>query len=991
LALDRALDVSQYAHTGWKVRESFFKGAVHAIAETPDGYLWLGTDFGLLRFDGVRSITWQPAGDQHLPSETIMSLLAAHDGSLWIGTLQGLVIWKNGKLERQQELAGLAIMTLLEDREGTVWAGAYGVPKGKLCAIHGARVECHGEDGSLGDGAINLYEDSKGGVWSGVRTGLWKWKPGAPKFYPIPGEPDGIRGIGEDDDGALLIGVSGGLRRFVDGRIERYPPLQNAPKFHAEKLLRDHDGALWVATTDHGLVHIHQGKLDVFGRADGLTAEYARNLFESHEGAIWVATLNGLDRFRQFAVATLSLGQGLSNATVPVVLADKDGSVWLSTFGGLDRWEKGKIVAYGEHGGMLNGMPPNSMFQDHSGRIWVSTPAGLGHLESNRFVPIKGPLDGFVNSIAEDKTENLWIANQVHGLFRLVGGNVAEQIPWTKLGDKGPATALAADPVRGGLWLGFSLGGVAYFSDGRVQSSYAALDGLAGGRVNDLRVDSDGTLWAATDGGLGRIRDGHVASLTKKSGLPCDVVHASLQDDNRASWLNMTCGLVRISGADLDAWSTAVAKDRNAQWAIQSTVFDGSEGARSYTLPDSYSPQAAKSSDGRLWFASMEGANVVDPRHLSFNKLPPPVYVEQVTADRKAYDVPPAMQGVLSLPSRVHDLQIDYTALSYIVPEKVLFKYRLEGRDKEWQDAGTRRQAFYSDLPPRQYRFRVAACNNSGVWNETGAFLECSIAPAYYQTTWFLALCVVAFVALLWAIHQYRLRQMERQHKIGFEARVGERLRIARELHDTLLQSLQGLLLRFQTASNLLPARPEEAKQKLDNAIELAAEAVTEGRGAVQGLRSSATLTNELASALNSLAKELAGNGANEDAPSFRLDMEGTARDLHPLLRDEVYRIAGEALRNAFKHAEAKQIEVEIQYDASRLRLRIRDDGKGIAQEVIEGHGRTGHWGLHGMRERARIIGGSLEVWSTTQSGTEVELTIPAAVAYATAKRSAHS
>jgi signal transduction histidine kinase len=615
-------------------------------------------------------------------------------------------------------------------------------------------------------------------------------------------------------------------------------------------------------------------------------------------------------------------------------------------------------------------------------------------------------LDGFVNSIAEDKTENLWIANQVHGLFRLAGGNVAEQIPWTKLGDQGPATALGADPVRSGLWLGFSLGGVAYFSGGRVQSSYATPQGLAGGRINDLRVDGDGTLWASTDTGLSRIREGYVASLTRKNGLPCDVVHSSLQDDDRALWLNMTCGLVRISKTALDGWSAAIAKDpvatdavakdadaknQDAKWTIQTTVLDGTEGARSYTLPDSYSPQAAKSSDGRLWFASMEGANVVDPRHLNFNKLPPPVYIEQVTADRKTHDVASATRAVLSLPSRIHDLEIDYTALSYIAPEKVLFKYKLEGRDQDWQDAGTRRQAFYSDLPPRQYRFRVAACNNSGVWNETGAFLDFSIAPAYYQASWFLALCVVAFVTLLWAIHQYRLRQMERQFTIGFEARVSERLRIARELHDTLLQSLQGLLLRFQTASNLLPTRPEEAKQKLDHAIELAAEAVTEGRGAVQGLRSSATLTNELASALNTLAKELAGNGANENAPSFHLEMEGEARNLHPLLRDEVYRIAGEALRNAFKHAEAEHIEVEIRYDASRLRLRIRDDGKGIAQEVIEGHGRTGHWGLHGMRERARIIGGNLEVWSSAQSGTEIELTIPASVAYATAKKPGHS
>jgi signal transduction histidine kinase len=358
-----------------------------------------------------------------------------------------------------------------------------------------------------------------------------------------------------------------------------------------------------------------------------------------------------------------------------------------------------------------------------------------------------------------------------------------------------------------------------------------------------------------------------------------------------------------------------------------------------------------------------------------------PVHIEQVIADGKSYD---ASSG-LRLPPLVRDLAIGYTGLSFVAPEKVLFRYKLEGWDRDWQNVGNRRDAFYTNLAPGHYRFRVTACNNCAVWNEAGTFLDFSIAPAYWQTNWFRAACVAAFMVLLWLLYRMRLRQLARQFNLRLEERVNERTRIARDLHDTLLQSFHGLLLRFQTASELFPMRPAEAKQTLDSAIEQVAHAITEGRDAVQGLRSSTVVTDGLELAINALGEELAGSETNPNAAEFHVVVEGTPRDLHPILRDEVYRIAVEALRNAFRHAEARRIEVEIRYDERQFGLRVRDDGKGIDSKLLCEDERPGHFGMRGMRERAELLGSRMTVWSELDSGTEVELSIPAAKAYATA------
>ena len=566
--------------------------------------------------------------------------------------------------------------------------------------------------------------------------------------------------------------------------------------------------------------------------------------------------------------------------------------------------------------------------------------------------------------------------------MHLVHGRLLDQLPWSELGDG--ADALLAEVEQGGVWLAFwNRGGVSFYKDGRIRASYTAKDGLGEGHVPDLQRDTDGAIWAATEGGgLSRLKDGRIATLTTKNGLPCNAIHWSIEDDDHALWLNTVCGLVRITRSELEAWIA------NANRRIETRVWNAPDGVRlSSNAPSTYSPRVAKSTDGRLWFVAGI-VQVVDPHHLAMNKLAPPVHVEQIIANHKTYwqNLTGPAVSHLRLPPRIRDLTIDYTALSLVAPEKVHFKYKLEGQDRDWKEVINRREAQYTNLAPGTYRFRVIAANNSGVWNEQGDTLEFSVTPAYYQTNWFRALCFSVFLGLLWAAYQLRVRQLHHQFDVTLEARVAERTRIARDLHDTLLQSAHGVLLRFQTVSQLLPDRPIEAKEKLDNAIDQTAEFITEARDEVQGLRDSTIQGNDLASAVSTLGEELTTDSTNH-RPAFRVAVEGEVRNLHPILRDEIYKIAAEALRNAFRHSQARQIEVEIRYDNEQFRLRVRDDGKGIDPAILSSQGSEGHYGLPGMRERATLIGGKLVVWSEVNAGTEVELRVPASTAYITAQR----
>ncbi|HKO62719.1 MAG TPA: two-component regulator propeller domain-containing protein [Pyrinomonadaceae bacterium] len=976
-ALNPDLDVSQYAHTSWKLRDGFANSLISSIAQTPDGYLWVGTEFGLYRFDGVRNVLWQPPVHQQLPSNWIFALHVSRDGTLWIGTEKGLASWKDGKLTQYQELAGRYIFKVLEDREGVIWVSGGAVPVGKLCAIRTGSVQCFGEDGSLGRAVFNLYEDSKGNLWAGVKDGVWRWKPGPPKFYPLAGEPDGIQCLGEDNDGTLLVGWNSGIHRFIDGKTTTYQIPNRVGPIRGRRMLRDRQGGLFIGTFNEGVVRVNNGTSSSFGLSDGLSGELINSLLEDREGNIWLATPGGIDRFRQFAIPTFSVRQGLTSPRVQSVLADRDGGLWIATANGLNRWGPGSNEPdSSQNWDQKNNLRSNSLFQDDTGRIWVTTPFGFGHLENGRFISIS-KVPGSVTGMAQDNSGNLWVANEQVGLFQVFRGAVVQQIPWSNLGRTDHASILEADPLGGGVWVGFFLGGIVHLKEGRVTETYDVAKGLADSRVSDLQFDKSGSLWVATEGGLSRLKNGRIATLNSKNGLPCDAVHWLREDNAGAMWLYTACGLMKIARSEFDAWATAADQDINAKATFHPTIFDSADGVSNLASGAHFFPQVAKSTDGRLWFSAGDGLYLIDPSHLNFNKVAPPVHIERLVGDRTTYDATTVQTEPLRLPSLIRDLQIDYTALSLVAPEKILFRYKLEGRDRDWQEVTNRRQVFYNDLPPGNYRFRVMASNNNGIWNEAGTYLDFTIAPAYYQTAWFRIGAVILVLFILGALYQMRLRQTARQVHGRMEERLEERERIARDLHDTLLQSVQGLILKFHAVSKQMP-RDTPAYNALEKTLDHADEVLAEGRDRIRNLRVKSTSLNDLPASFRSVAEETSqGRKA-----VFTIVVEGRVRNLHPVVVEECYSIGREAIINALTHSDSNQVEAQIIYDSRHFCVRVRDDGRGIDPRVLEAGGRSGHWGLQGMNERAQKIGGQLKFWSRQDTGTEVELTVPAATAY---------
>jgi signal transduction histidine kinase/ligand-binding sensor domain-containing protein len=987
-AVDPHTLISQYGHTAWRIQDGFLSNP-ESITQTTDGYIWVGTAAGLMRFDGVKFTPWTAPKGQSLPGSGISFILGGRDGNLWIGTYGGLSRLKNGELFNYKTTPNSpGINNIIEDHAGTIWVTRYHMNdgKGSLCRVEGDKLRCYGEkEGNPGKYAIGLAEDSTGNIWFGCKM-LCRWASNSFSFYfkDQLNNPagDGVERVAAGPSGSVWASLGGtgrklGVQYYSEGKWASYvvPGFDGATVL-SDVLFVDRNHSLWVGTESQGLYRVHDGVADHYGSANGLSGDTVEYIYEDREGNLWVTTDRGVDMFRDLPVLTFSTTQGFIGSSVHSVLALSNGSVWVGNLGAVDIIRAGRVsVIAAGHG--LPGQGVQTLFQDHTGQIWLGVDNTIMTYKLGRFSAIKNsdvthfaPL-GNAKAFAEDVEGNIWalthvdVPDQIH-LLRIKDQNVEQDI---LVDDVIQARFLAADR-NAGIWLASTHGNFVHYRDGKAEAVISLAKEEIG--IRSLFVDSDNAVSFATSKGFYRWKDGRTSVMDTRNGLPCTGLSAAIKDDHGSFWLKGRCGLLRISASDYETWL------KFPEAALSVKTFDALDGYQSgYELGQ---PEVSKSADGRLWFANGNKVQMIDPSRTYTNVIPPPAYVEEVIADRKNY-----LPSVgLRLPALTRDIEIDYTALSYVVPQKVRFRYKLEGRDTTWQEPGTRRQVFYSDLRPRKYRFRVIACNNDGVWNEEGATLDFSVAAAWYQTNWFRASCVVVFLVLLWGIYRLRIQQLQHQFAIGLEARVNERTRIARDLHDTLLQSFHGLMLRFQAATNLLPERPVEAKQRFESAIDQAAQAITEGRDAVQGLRSSTVETNNLAMAISALGEELAADGTIADSALFRMAVEGTPRNLHPILRDEVYRIAGETLRNAFRHAQARQIEVEIHYDAQQFRLRVRDDGKGIDPEILSEQPRPGHFGLHGMRERAKIVGGQLDVWSELDSGTEVELSIPAFRAYVT-------
>lgn len=969
--LDPGTALTQYGHTAWRVREGYFAGPPTTLAQTRDGFLWIGTEAGLIRFDGVRFMPWEPPTGARLPDDRIIALLGAGDGSLWIGTANGLARWHNGKLAVYTRAGRFS--ALLEDRQGTIWAGhtraLTEVPP--LCRFARGEFRCFrfaAEYGLRYVGAV--HEDRLGNVWLGGETGACRWRPVNLDCYPIASlaalaDKAGVFALADDADGNLIAGAGAtGIWQLASGNWKQY----SAEAAGTEAMLSDRGSGLWIGSIGHGLIRIVQGRMEYFARADGLSGNNVNAIFEDREGNVWIATSSGLDRFRDVKVITLTSREGLLDGSVLAVTASRDGSVWIAEDRALIHLEKTGFSYYGASQG-LPGYGPTSLFEDSRGRLWMGVDNGLAWREHGRFFPLKMPDGdnvGVVRSIVEDREANLWVAttHPSHPLVRIRDQQVMEVFPAERIG----ARQVVAMTVNreGELWIGLINSELKLYRNGSFEP-HGSLGDPSWRRIQSLLPDSRG-LWVATSRGLGLLQNGKLSFLDTRTGLPCDNVQDALPGDGESLWLKTGCGLVRISSDELRLWS------EHPERRVRVRVLDAFDGAQGGLPP--FTPRAARSLDGRLWFAiESAGLQVLDPKRIKDNAVQPPVRILHVVADRKTYE--PESQP--RLPPLTRDVEIDYTALSLTVPEKVRFRYRLEGTRGDWQEAGARREAFFTNLKPGNYRFSVVACNNDGVWNLQAATLDFAVLPTFYQTRGFLLLCVAASVFLAWASHRWQVRQVAARLDQQFQERLAERTRIAQDLHDTLLQGLLSASMQLHVAVDDLPA-DAPLKPRLGHVLQLMAQVIEEGRNAVRGLRTPAAQssgTDALAQSLSRVPQEL----GLKEAAGFRVIVEGPPRALRPLVRDEVYRIGREALVNAFRHSGATEIEVEIEFAARALRILVRDDGRGIDPEVLRS-GREGHWGLSGMRERAERMGARLKVWSRERAGTEVELSVPAAIAF---------
>ena len=990
LALNPDTRISQYGHTVWRVRDGALNGSPTALAQTPDGYIWVGTQSGLYRFDGVNFLPWNPPSGQMYPSGIagITSLYVAKDGSLWIGTGGGLAHWANEKFT-VVAAPNAEVEAITEDHEGAIWITRSHMHKftGPICRVSADIEQCFGEsDGIQAFAAGPIAADAQGRFWIGGVGTLLEWQGKHIKEHILPGanasDTREIEGVVVDAEGTVWTGEPqtgphDGLQRFSNGKWQSYI----VPGFHGANLsvnalFLDRDHCLWIGTTNQGIYRIHGQSVDHFGHEDGLSSNSIYQIFQDREGDIWVATSEGLDHFRDLPIVTYSSLQGVGTDYVAAILARRDGSVIASSNSSMSSIQ-GPAVTPEKIPPGLQGHP-TAMLEDHSGNLWIGGDGGLRVEVGGQWrVVLKSDSIDAVQSLAEDTDHAIWA--QIGGpharVLRIEDFEIREKFKPPKIS---AAYFVVADP-HGGVWLGLIDGRLMHYRNGEWQElsmepliqKYSHVP-----TIFNVSFDSDGVLWGTGNRGVIGYKNGNLQLLNERNGLPCSIVYAALSDIHDDLWLSAKCGLMRIRKSELKRWWL------NPESRLQVTTFTATDGFRA-GIPLSH-PAAVRSTDGKLWFHNNNVVMMVDPDDLPDNTVVPPVHVGQVIADRKVYQA----QNNLHLPGRTRELEIDYAGLSFVAPSKVLFRYMLEGYDAQWQEPGTRRAAFYNDLRPGKYTFHVIASNNSGLWNTQGAVLQFSITPAYYQTTWFRTLCVLIFLAMLWAFYQWRLRQMEEEFNIGIEARVNERTRIARELHDTLLQSLHGLMFQFQAARNMLPRSPENAMQTLDEAIAETEQAIAESRDAIHDLRSHSICEGDLAALLEAAGAELASvQDANRSSPSFRVIVEGEPQKLAPNLQDEVYRIGLELLRNAFRHAGANQIEAEIRYDRNQFRLRIRDDGRGIDPKVLEESQRPGHWGLPGVRERAQRIGSQLSFWSQAEAGTEVELTISTADAYESARK----
>ena len=957
VALNPNKNLNEFGNQVWLTENGLPQNTVQAILQTRDGYLWFGTQEGLARFNGTNFVIFDRENTPQLKSNDIRSLLEDRNGSLWIGTSYGLVRMQGTNFTAFTTAEGLpdnTIGPLLENSDGAIWIGT---GSGLVRFVNNSFTAISLQ-GVTGTDIQSLLQDRSGVTWIGNASGVTSVQNGAVVQTKPSIELAGrsVNSIVQDDAGRLWYGSDTGLIGVFNDQLTSLTTENGLPDNHVNFLKADKEGCVWIGTSG-GLARLsvvnNQPKLTT---AEGLSSNLVLSIFEDREGSVWVGTESGgLNVLRDRKFTTLTTRNGLGSDLVKALYQDSKGALWTGTNGGgVTVFTYGQAKTYTTKDGLSSNVVL-SLYGDEKGTIWIGTPDGLNQFRDGRFTTLTvadGLSSDLVRSIFVDRGGVIWVGTR-NGLNRIKDGQFT--IFTTKDGLANDFIGTVSQTSDSALWIG-TRAGLSEYKNGSF-TSFTTKDGLSNEVVTALYEDSDHNLWVGTNGGgLNRLHDRKFVSYTTRNGLPDNVIYRILEDNQRNLWCTSPKGIFKLALSDLNDFA------EHKTQSLTPTAYGTSDGMLTRECSGGGYPAGWKGLDGKLWFPTIKGIAMIDPNNTEFNREPPPVMIEQIRVD----DQPVASQSGLELRPGTTRLEFYFAALSYVAPDKLRFKYKLEGFDPGWIDAGTRRAASYTNLRPGNYTFHVIAANNDGVWNSQGASIQFYWRPHFYQTYWFYALLVLMLAIAVWQTYRLRVRRIQRQ----FDAVLAERTRIAREIHDNLAQEMLGISVQLEVVARTMPPDADVAQTHLDRVRMLVRHGIAEARRYVWDLRSQALDKADLPTALSETTRRLT---ADTDVEA-QVEVSGVFRPLTRTIEDNLLRICQEAINNAVLHANASKLIVKMTFDIQRVQLSVRDDGRGF--DVATGI-KNGHFGLVGMRERAERIGGRLNILSSTDTGTEVVVDVP--------------
>ncbi len=952
-ALDANRSLNEFGHQSWLTENGLPQNTVQAIVQTQDGYLWIGTQEGLARFDGLNFTVFDKENTPAFKSNDIRFLQQDRQGRLWISTSYGLVCRHNGEFTSYTVKEGLpdnSVGPVVEDVSGNIWIGT---AAGLARFENGSFKTFTTQQGLASNLIQTLCARANGTILVGTPAGVQSLSGDQFSAWSIPSSllPSNVTAIVETKDNRVWYGTPYGLWGLYGGI-----PLQ-LPDERISTLHVDREGALWIGTSGGvARYRFNSSTLETFTSANGLTSNLVLSIFEDREGSVWIGTeAGGLNLLKSKKFSTFTTKEGLPSDLVKAIYQDVHGGIWIgSNGGGLTLFKDGKFTTWTTKDGLSSDVVL-SLAGDNEGTLWVGTPDGLNRFKDGNFQLFtfaEGLSNDLVRSVLVDRSGVLWAGTR-DGLNVLRNNEFTTYTTHDGLANN--FIGAIYEDSKGNLWVG-TLGGLSKIKDGKFQT-FTTNDGLSSNTVISVYEDASGDLWIGTNGGgLNRLRGDKFVSFTSHNGLSADVIYRILEDRQQNLWCSSNKGIFRVSKAELEK----VAND--ADVSLNPVFYGPADGTLTREVSGGGHPAGWKTSDGRMWFATIKGLAVIDPEHIPLNTSPPPIAIEQLMVDNQ----PVSSNGKASLSPGTSRLDFYYTALSFIAPENVRFKYKLEGFDDKWIDAGSRRVASYTNLRPGSYKFRVIAANNDGVWNESGAAVDFYLRPRFYQTYWFYLIVAVLLAVAGWQLYRMRVRRMA----LEFRAVLSERNRIAREIHDNLAQDILGISVQLELVARLMPAAAEAAKGHLDRARLLVRNSMTEARRYVWDLRSQELHKKDLPAALRDTTSRLTAETGIEAI----VEVTGSMQPLPVDVETNLLRIGQEAVNNAVKHALAKRIDVGLNFDTRNVRLSIRDDGRGFNpnDQIADGH-----FGLIGMRERAEQIGGVLTIESTHDRGTKIAVDVP--------------